>query len=84
MNRREIVMEIRNFIKELPVEDRFCDDCIELQVKRTTGARGQMIVPFNDGVCRCDLEELMWAYRHENVDRPIECILNGEKTYRRR
>ena len=83
MERRELVFALGEYIKSLPVEDRFCNDCVELQIKEVHGARGQGIMPFHNGVCRCDVEGLMWEYRNPSVDRPIECILNGVKQYRR-
>ena len=62
--------------ESLPDEEKYCNGCVELQVNRVHGARGQVIMPFGNGICRCDLEALMWAYRGVYVDRPIECILN--------
>ena len=77
--RREIIIAIRNYIDSLPHEERYCNDCKELQVSRTYGARGQMVMPFGEGVCRCDEHVLMWAYRGSSIVRPLECILNGKK-----
>ncbi len=58
---------LRNYMKSLPVEDRYCNDCRELQV--------------GVGICMCDVEGLMWEYKNPSVDRPIKCILNGVKRY---
>ena len=69
-------IETATFLRQL---SRYCNDCKELQVSRTYGARGQMVMPFGEGVCRCDEHVLMWAYRGSSIARPLECILNGKK-----
>lgn len=70
---------IRDYIQSLPEEERCCNGCDKLQVKRNVGARGQMIAPFCQGINRCDEYELIWAINGDKVERPLECILNGQK-----
>ncbi len=54
MTRRELVLAIIDYIKNLPEEEKYCNGCTELKANRVTGPRGQMIVPFGDGTYRCD------------------------------
>jgi hypothetical protein len=80
MERRELVLAIRDYIDSLPEEEKYCNGCRNRQLQRTVGARGQMITAFQEGICRCDEHELMWAYRGNNkIERPLECILNGQR-----
>jgi hypothetical protein len=80
MERRELMIAIREYVQELPKEQQLCNGCTELKRQRLHGARGQMVTAFNNGSCRCDEQELIWADRGFDVLRPLECILNGLKT----
>ena len=79
MERREIVIAIRDYYQKLPEEERHCNGCTELKIQRIHGARGQAVTAFNNGTYRCDEHELIWAIHGIKADRPLECILNGEK-----
>jgi len=73
------MLAIRDFLDTLPLGERICNGCTILKVQKHTGPQGQMVTPFGLEVCRCDEYELMWAYRGVRIDRPLECILNGQK-----
>jgi hypothetical protein len=79
MERRELVLTIRDYYQNLPEEEHYCNGCTELKTQRIHGARGQMICAFYDGTHRCDEHEIIWAIHGAKADRPLECILNGEK-----
>jgi hypothetical protein len=80
MERKELVLVIRDYVDSLPEEEKYCNGCINRQLQRPAGARGQVVTAFGNGICRCDEHELMWAYGGNNkINRPLECILNGEK-----
>lgn len=70
---------IASFIASIPEEERFCNGCVELKTKRTSGVRGQGVMAFGDGTHRCDVWGIMWEYTGEKADRPLECLLNGDK-----
>ena len=80
MNRRELKIEIQEFIKSLPKEQRYCNGCSVLRNNKSSGAKGQVVTAFNDGIHICDEWQVMWAYRlGQKADRPIECMIDGEK-----
>jgi len=73
------MLAIREYIQSLPREEQHCNGCTELKRQHLHGGRGQVVTAFCNGANKCDEHELVWGGHGINVDRPLECILNGEK-----
>lgn len=79
MERRELIIAIRDYLDSLPEDQKYCNGCTELKTNRISGIRGQQICAFGSGTYRCDEHELIWAIHGNKAERPLECILNGMK-----
>jgi hypothetical protein len=82
MDREKIISDLQSYIVDLPLDERTCTGCIDLKINKRFGARGQIMMAFQDGTCVCDAMELCWAYdpARRYQERPIECILFGCKS----
>jgi hypothetical protein len=78
------MLVIREYVQSLPKEEQYCNGCAELHRQPVHGGRGQVVTAFCNGTNSCDEYELIWAIRGVNIERPLECILNGEKYIKER
>jgi len=80
LKRRKLLLDIRDFHESLNDDESFCNGCSELHIITYSGARGQVITAFNDGVCTCNVIQQSWAYNPKGKqERPLECILCCDK-----
>jgi hypothetical protein len=82
MDREMLIADLRSYIANLPSDEQTCTGCMDLKINKRFGARGQIMMAFQDGTCVCDAMELCWAYDPAKrfQERPLECILFGDKT----